>query len=208
MPGIAARAVAQQTGFQPEPEAELPRHPAEINHAPAHAVVDKVDAPAPSAAFLERFEGYGEEIDYDKYDFDGKPPELLDAPDPRAGFVNRWIAVTTGNTDDVANLTQRLQEGYRPRDPATCANWTPPTIKDGQWAGTIFMRGMVLMERPLKLHKRAAALTRERTKGQMSAVRHNLLAVHNQDGPMGRPVMEESTRVTRRPSVQPADDDD
>ena len=210
MTGFAARAVAQSTG-QTADEAELPRPRAETPQDPAPGVKVRRDLPAqaPDAAFMQKFEAYGEEIDYQDYDENWKPPELLDAPAPRPGFVQRWIAVVTSGDDDAANLQKAIAEGWRPRDPATCpSDWKPPTISDGNWAGTIGVRGMVLMERPRKLHKRYADATKERTKSQLARVRSDMFSVHQQGGPFGKPVMESRSRVTGRPSVAPADDDD
>ena len=82
-----------------------------------------------------------------------KPPSLLDAPDPRPGMVQRWIATSIQGKDTPDNVYKRMREGWEPRKADTVKDQLYPTINHGQWAGSIGIEGMLLCEMPQEKHR-------------------------------------------------------
>lgn len=53
-------------------------------------------------------------------DLTWRPPTSLDAPEPRPGYVQRWIRTGfRGGESDTINIQGKDREGWRPRDPKT-----------------------------------------------------------------------------------------
>jgi hypothetical protein len=77
-----------------------------------------------------------------------KPPSLLDAPDPRPGMVQRWIATSIQGKDTPDNVYKRMRAGWNPRPADSVSDKRFPTINHGQWTGSIGIEGMVLCEMP------------------------------------------------------------
>ena len=77
-----------------------------------------------------------------------KPPSLLDAPDPRPGMVQRWIATSIQGKENPDNVYKRMRAGWNPRPADSVKDNRFPTINHGQWAGLIGVEGMILCEMP------------------------------------------------------------
>ena len=77
-----------------------------------------------------------------------KPPSLLDAPDPRSGMVQRWVATSIQGRDTPDNVYKRMRAGGNPRPADSVDDKTYPTVNHGQWAGSIGVEGMLLCEMP------------------------------------------------------------
>ena len=178
---------------------------------------EETQVPAPEIrteepSFSRAYESYGDNVDYEAYDEHWKPPGLLDAPDPRPGFVQRWVAVTIGGEHHALNVNRRMAEKWRPRDPSTVpGGFQAPTISHGNFVGCIGVEGMVLMERPRMVHDAHAQRVRTETEKQMAAVKGEL---HREekigDRAQGYSNIQGSSarRVTAGGQVMPADDDD
>ena len=78
-----------------------------------------------------------------------RPSNLLEAPEPRAGMKQRWLATMVLGEETPTNVAKRLREGWVPRDIKTVPNIKHfPTIEQGKIAGYIGIEGMVLFEMP------------------------------------------------------------
>ena len=82
-----------------------------------------------------------------------KPPSLLDAPEPRPGYTQRWIATSIQGKETPDNVYKRMREGWSPRKADTVKDQLYPTINHGQSAGSIGIEGMLLSEMPQEKHK-------------------------------------------------------
>lgn len=82
-----------------------------------------------------------------------KPPSLLDAPEPRPGHTQRWIATSIQGKETPDNVYKRMREGWSPRKADTVKDSLFPTINHGQWAGSIGIEGMLLCEMPVEKHR-------------------------------------------------------
>ena len=82
-----------------------------------------------------------------------KPPSLLDAPEARPGYTQRWIATSIQGKETPDNVYKRMREGWEPRKADTVKEKLFPTINHGQWAGSIGIEGMLLCEMPVEKHR-------------------------------------------------------
>ena len=82
-----------------------------------------------------------------------KPPSLLDAPEPRPGYTQRWIATSIQGKETPDNVYKRMREGWEPRKADNVKEKLFPTINHGQWAGSIGIEGMLLCEMPVEKHR-------------------------------------------------------
>ena len=82
-----------------------------------------------------------------------KPPSLLDAPECRPGYVQRWITTSIQGKETPDNVYKRMREGWEPRKADTVKEKLFPTINHGQWAGSIGIEGMLLCEMPVEKHR-------------------------------------------------------
>ena len=86
------------------------------------------------------------------------PPAVLDAPPPREGFRQRWVATSILGNPVPHHTVRRFREGWTPRQRETVPSDFPvPTIAQGEHAGFIGVEGMLLCELP-----EDRALARER----------------------------------------------
>ena len=81
-----------------------------------------------------------------------KPPALLDAPEARPGYVQRWVATSIQGKDTPDNVYKRMREGWEPRKAETVKSKLFPTINHGQWQGCTGIEGMLLCEMPEERH--------------------------------------------------------
>ena len=81
-----------------------------------------------------------------------KPPALLDAPEARPGYVQRWVATSIQGKDTPDNVYKRMREGWEPRKAETVTSKLFPTINHGQWQGCTGIEGMLLCEMPEERH--------------------------------------------------------
>ena len=80
-----------------------------------------------------------------------RPSNLLEAPEARPGYAQRWVATMVLGQETPTNVAKRLREGWVPRDPKTVKEIQHfPTIEHGKFAGHIGIEGMVLCEMPTK----------------------------------------------------------
>jgi hypothetical protein len=111
-----------------------------------------------------------------------KPPSLLDAPDPRPGMVQRWIATSIQGRDTPDNVYKRMRAGWNPRPADTVKDQRFPTINHGQWAGSIGVEGMILCEMPKEKFKSMKAYYNQRNDEQNESIPGELDAMARTGG--------------------------
>ncbi|MEQ8226718.1 MAG: hypothetical protein RIA64_01430 [Rhodospirillales bacterium] len=153
---------------------------------------------------------YAEELsDEDDYEDDWEERDLLDAPEPRPGFAQRWVRTMADGKPDAQNLAKRLNRGWQPRSADTVPKGTfCPTIQHGEFAGVVGIEGMILMERPLKRQMAQRRKNREYTVSQMQGVESDMNRIHDPQSGLGAPQFEHNkTSVMRGRRVAVAEDD-
>ena len=111
-----------------------------------------------------------------------KPPSLLDAPDPRPGMVQRWIATSIQGRETPDNVYKRMRAGWNPRPADSVKDQRFPTINHGQWAGSIGVEGMILCEMPEEKFKAMKDYYRGRAEEQNESIPGELDAMARTGG--------------------------
>lgn len=126
-------------------------------------------------------------------------PTSLEAPAPRTGFVQRWIRVGTGNSDDPTNTARKFREGWKPRPASSIpSSYHAPTIQHGKWVGCIGVEGMLLCEMPETMVKKRADHYAART----DLVTNTIAAELQKQSRPGMPIVQErSSKMSRSAHV-------
>ena len=124
-----------------------------------------------------------------------RPSNLLEAPEPRPGYKQRWIATMVLGQETPTNVAKRLREGWQPRDPKTVKNAQHfPTIEHGKFAGYIGIEGMLLCEMPEEMVNERNMYYARMTENLMRSVEQD---IHKVEQP-GNPIQKSfKTSVTR-----------
>jgi hypothetical protein len=110
------------------------------------------------------------------------PPALLDAPEARPGYVQRWVATAIQGKETPDNVYKRMREGWEPRKSSTVKDQKFPTINHGQWAGCIGIEGMLLCEMPKEKHQAMKDYYRGKSKDQNEALTGELDSLGRKTG--------------------------
>ncbi|WP_273073261.1 hypothetical protein [Marinobacter sp.] len=111
-----------------------------------------------------------------------KPPSLLDAPECRPGYVQRWITTSIQGKETPDNVYKRMREGWNPRSADSVKDKRYPTINHGEWKGCIGIEGMLLCEMPEETHRSMKAYYNQRNSEQNEAVATDLDALGRKTG--------------------------
>ena len=122
-----------------------------------------------------------------------KPPSLLDAPEPRPGMVQRWVATSIQGRDTPDNVYKRMRAGWNPRPADSVKDKRYPTINHGQWAGSIGVEGMLLCEMPEETHKQMKDYYHGKTQEQNESIPGELDALQRTSG---LPIFQERRSTT------------
>ena len=137
--------------------------------------------------------------DSEEFDFDSMfgPGQSLVAPSARDGYVQRWVRASYGLNNDPEKVGQQMAKGWRPRASSTCKNDGREFSHYAQSDdGTIKVRGMILMERPVKLHNKHKEWARNKTAALEARVQTDLRDSSYTEGGMKPYVQEDMARVT------------
>ena len=110
------------------------------------------------------------------------PPALLDAPPPRDGYVQRWVATSVQGKDTPDNVYKRMREGWEPRPASSVKGQLFPTVNHGQWEGCIGIEGMLLCEMPKEKHLAMKAYHQNKSGEQNESLAGDLNALERKTG--------------------------
>ena len=134
-----------------------------------------------------------------------QPPALLDAPEARPGYVQRWIATSIQGKETPDNVFKRMREGWQPRPADTVKDDKLfPTINHGQWAGSIGIEGMLLCEMPVEKRQSQKDYYENRNNEQNESVVGELDAIGRNNG---QPIFQERKSSASRGRPMSAMDD-
>jgi len=123
-----------------------------------------------------------------------RPTDLLEAPQPREGYVQRWIATSILGQETPTNVARRMREGWKPRDPKSVNDPNYSTLDHGKFAGYIGVEGMVLCEMPIEMKKQRDDYYHGRTKNLERSVAQDLHKVEQPGNPIQKTYKTEVTR--------------
>jgi len=114
------------------------------------------------------------------------PPSRLDAPDPPAGYVHRWIRVAMRGEEDKINVHSKLREGWEPVRADEYPEFEAPVIDEGRYSGVIGNGGLMLCRIPEETVHERSAYYGNRTREQMQAVDQDLMKDQHPSMPISR----------------------
>ena len=124
-----------------------------------------------------------------------RPSNLLEAPEPRPGYKQRWIATMVLGQETPTNVAKRLREGWQPRDPKTVKDAQHfPTIEHGKFAGYIGIEGMLLCEMPEEMVNERNMYYARMTENLMRSVEQDIHKVERPGNPISKSFKSEVTR--------------
>jgi hypothetical protein len=124
-----------------------------------------------------------------------QPSNLLEAPDPRPGFKQRWIATMILGQEQPTNVAKRMREGWQPRDPKTVTGGKSyATIEHGKFAGFIGIEGMVLCEMPEEMVNERNEYYAQMTDNLMRSVEQDIHRAESPGNPIQKTFKSEVTR--------------
>ena len=116
-----------------------------------------------------------------------RPSNLLEAPEPRPGYAQRWVATMVLGQETPTNVAKRLREGWAPRDVKTIKDGQHfPTIEHGKFAGHIGIEGMVLCEMPQEMLDQRNDYYAKMTENLMRSVENDMNKVESPGQPIQR----------------------
>ena len=130
--------------------------------------------------------------------------EQLEAPEPRPGFDQRWVAAKVLGEDMPMNYARQLREGWKARDPKTVANTHFPTFEGSGGQGFIGYAGLILMERPKRLGEVAREVNRRRIDARTQSIRTQIEEAEEDGHPIS---VTHKTQVELGRQAVPQEDD-
>ena len=124
-----------------------------------------------------------------------KPPSLLDAPEARPGYVQRWVATSIQGKESPDNVYKRMREGWEPRPAESVKSKLYPIINHCQWAASIGIEGMLLCEMPEEIALQKQDYYSGKNEEQNESIAGDLDALGRRSG---QPIYQERKSETSR----------
>lgn len=122
-----------------------------------------------------------------------RPPETLPQPDPRPGWVHRYIRLSTMGTADPSNISSKLREGYEPCKADEYPEMMMHATTEGRFKGNIEVGGLLLCRIPEEFLQQRAEYYANQNKAQMESVDNNFMRESDPRMPL---FAERKTKVT------------
>ncbi len=122
-----------------------------------------------------------------------RPPETLPQPDPRPGWVHRYVRLSTMGTSDPSNISSKLREGYEPCKAEDYPELMMHATTEGRFKGGVEIGGLLLCRIPEEFLKQRAEYYANQNKAQMESVDNNFLSENDHRMPK---FAERSTKVS------------
>lgn len=131
-------------------------------------------------------------------------PTNLDAPEPRPGYVQRWISDQGADGTVSKEWARKMKQGWSPRDPSTISDHQRriyETSKTQSGDGAIRMAGLVLCEIPRNVAMERKHAVDELIRRQRASVHPSAANLKNGEarkaGVAGELTITDDTRVMR-----------
>lgn len=116
-----------------------------------------------------------------------QPPSLLPDPEPRAGWVYRWIRTSVYGAADPSNISRQFREGWEPVRLEDHPEFVHARDQNSRWKDGIEIGGLLLCRMPEEAIKQRQAHYEQLAKSQMSAVDNNFMRENDPRMPLLSP---------------------
>ena len=115
-----------------------------------------------------------------------KRPSILPNPDPKDGFVFRWVRLSMLNEQDVRNIHSRLREGWTPVTKKECPEVQLLVDESAKFKDNIVVGGLILCKAPVEMVEGRTEYFENMTKSQMESVDNNFMRENDPRMPLFR----------------------
>lgn len=113
----------------------------------------------------------------------------LSAPDPRPGFVQKWVRFKAGNEEDTDNLDRYFEEGWLPRSAENVRKGHELTANaHGKFSKYIVKRGLILMEIREEMAAQRNRYYAKRANRMTEGIDNDMFKIDNRVMPLLKPV--------------------
>ena len=112
------------------------------------------------------------------------PPQTLPSPEPRPGWVFRYIRTSTMGQADPSNTSAKFREGWEPvkaEDHPELMHMTDPNSK---FKGNVEIGGLLLCKAPEELMKQRDEYYAQQAKAQIQSVDNNFMRLNDERMPL------------------------
>lgn len=137
-----------------------------------------------------------------------REPGALDAPDARAGYVQRWVRINLVGAPDTRNRARQNQQGWRPRSKNTVPDGVRnryPIFRHKQFGEVIMQGDLVLCEMPAGAARLRRNFYQEKAQKQAALSAELAKGPNSAGGFHSIQVMENRKSVTTRKPITAAD---
>ena len=122
------------------------------------------------------------------------PASILPDPDPRDGWVHRWIRTSTLGESDNTNVSRMMREGWQPVKSEDYPELQLQSDVGSRFVGNIEVGGLLLCRAPKEKMAQRNDYYQSMAENQMQSVDNNFLRENDPRMPLMKP--ERSTRTT------------
>lgn len=103
------------------------------------------------------------------------PPALLPDPEPEAGFVFRWIRLSTLSNPDPTNISSKLREGWEPVKASSQPSMQMFATPGSRFTDGIEVGGLLLCKAPKEFMEQREAYYQQQADAQSESVDNNFM---------------------------------
>lgn len=121
------------------------------------------------------------------------PAQLLPDPEPEAGWVFRWVRLSTLNNPDPTNISSKLREGWEPVKAATQPKLRFLADPRSRFPDSIEIGGLLLCKTPVEFVEDRNRYFNQQADAQMNSVDNTYMRENDPRMPLFK---ERSSKVT------------
>ena len=102
-------------------------------------------------------------------------PGLLPELEPRAGYAQKWVRISTLNETDARNLSSAMREGWVPIKASDQPSVAMVVVENERFKDNLVIGGLIACEMPQEIQDQRVEYFNQQAANQMDAVDNNLM---------------------------------
>lgn len=115
-----------------------------------------------------------------------QPASMLPEPDKQAGYVYRWVRVSTLGQNDARNISSKTREGWEPVRIEEQPKFRMMVDPDSRFKDNIEVAGLLLCKAPKEMMEQRKAYFAGKNQAQMESVDSNFMRENDARMPLFR----------------------
>ena len=112
------------------------------------------------------------------------PPQTLPEPEPREGWVHRWIRTSIMGQADPTNTSAKLREGWEPCKAEDYPELMLQADPNSRFKGNIEIGGLLLCKAPHELMKQRDSFYANQSQAQINSVDNSYMRLNDERMPL------------------------